>query len=64
MNEIAARFGTETVGTEHLLLGLLSQTNGGKLTPLGQAMADKGLTFKEVESIVKNWDEDEEEVME
>ena len=59
MNEVAAQFGSETVGTEHLLLGLLSRTNGGKLTPLGRAMADKGLTFKKVESIVKNWDEEE-----
>lgn len=57
MNEAAARLGHDTVGTEHLLLGLLSRTPNGKLGPLADAMAERGLTREKVEQAIAEWDE-------
>jgi ATP-dependent Clp protease ATP-binding subunit ClpC len=55
MNDVAAELGHDIVGTEHLLLGLLSRTPNGKLGPLAAAMAEQGLTREDVEKAIETW---------
>ena len=53
MNAVAATFGHGTVGTEHLLVGLLSRTPNGKLGPPAATMAEQGVVREDVEKAVE-----------
>lgn len=60
MNDAAQKLGDEIVGTDHLLLGLLSRTKKGQRGSLAGAMAQEGLEREEVENAVRSWEESEE----
>lgn len=60
MNKAAQELGSETVGTEHLLLGLLSPTKKGELKGIVEVLAEQGLKREEVEKAAQSWSESEE----